>query len=655
MSMDARKLCTYCIANDELYEFLMPMIRGPIGYEPTSVEMVTSYERCQYSTSTQDATTNSLTRVDGDRWFHLRRWLFYSFILKLSTRQARAIIEGWVAADGAMSTLRTALMRDDEPIVDSGLGNKRSLEVDEESLTNKVGRGNENNKVVNSDKTFAKYDIIHDGNTSTKVPYLGQKYVSGFTSSTPLMHDLTMLGTMANARTHVAVHHQKGEKMPSISSTATTVCWRVSFSFAENEKLAPLPKPVRCDLEASLHDGFLYCLTVPHGNFLARRKFQFGEDLHVLEGAGLSPFFTGNSAMSKQAIGVYATNFNLRMDTMGHILFYPQRPLVGTKAMQMLKFDKLPSGQNVLAAICAGQGTGRNQEDAVIMNSGSIDIGLFRSMLFRTHRAEEKRKALACAEQFGRLDRDTCIQMRHGNRNKVDQDGFVPPGTWVAKDDIIIEKHTPIPVDPSQISSGGTRITRKDDSTALRGCESNVVDKVMLTTNSDLSRFVKIRTRSLRIPKEGDKFSSLHGQKGVMGYAMPPEDMMFDENGLCPDVIINPHAVPSRMTLGQLLESDKGKVCAKRGRFGDATAFNGTKSEDVQLELEDAGFRFYGKSRMRCGITGEWLDVLIMIGPVHYQRLKHMVDDKVHARRRGPVQITTRQPQEGRSRDGGLR
>ncbi|KAL3848853.1 hypothetical protein ACJIZ3_010735 [Penstemon smallii] len=268
-------------------------------------------------------------------------------------------------------------------------------------------------------------------------------------------------------------------------------------------------------------------------------------------------------------------------DTLAYVLYYPQKPLVTTRAMEHLHFRQLPAGINAIVAIACY--SGYNQEDSVIMNQSSIDRGFFRSLFFRSYRDEEKK--------MGTL------------------------GTRVAGDDVIIGKTTPISQEEAQ---GNSRFTRRDHSSSLRHSESGVVDQVLLTTNADGLRFVKIRMRSVRIPQIGDKFSSRHGQKGTIGMTYTQDDMPWTIEGITPDIIVNPHAIPSRMTIGQLIECIMGK-----------TMYNGH--------------------------TGRPLTAMIFLGPTYYQRLKHMVDDKIHSRGRGPVQILTRQPAEGRSRDGGLR
>eukprot|EP01132_Coremiostelium_polycephalum_P011390 gene11390-13949_t len=366
-----------------------------------------------------------------------------------------------------------------------------------------------------------------------------------------------------------------------------------------------------------------------------------------------SPRNTYQAAMGKQAMGVYITNFQLRMDTMAHVLFYPQKPLVTTRSMEYLHFRELPAGQNVCVAIACY--SGYNQEDSVILNQSAIDRGLFRSMFYRSYKDEQKKQTSLLEEVFEKPDRETCAGMRHGSYEKIDEDGLVAPGVRVTGDDIIIGKTTPLPPQDDDLGPKSRRQTKRDSSTALRSSENGIVDQVILTTSEPGLKFTKIRVRSMRIPQIGDKFSSRHGQKGTCGMAYRQEDLPWTVEGIVPDIIVNPHAIPSRMTIGQLIECLLGKVSASTGDEGDATPFTDVTVEAISSALHKCGYQMTGHEVMYNGHTGRRMDAQIFIGPTYYQRLKHMVDDKIHSRARGPVQILTRQPVEGRSRDGGLR
>ena len=358
--------------------------------------------------------------------------------------------------------------------------------------------------------------------------------------------------------------------------------------------------------------------------------------------------------MGKQAMGVYLTNYQMRMDTMANILYYPQKPLATTRSMEHLRFRELPAGQNAIVAILCY--SGYNQEDSVIMSQSAIDRGLFRSLYYRTYTDMEKKLGVIMLETFEKPTRDTTLRMKHGTYDKLDEDGLVAPGTRVSGEDIIIGKTTPLPPDTEELGLRSASHTKRDVSTPLKSTENGIVDQVLLTVSHDHSqRFVKVRVRSTRVPQTGDKFASRHGQKGTIGITYRQEDMPFTREGVTPDIIINPHAIPSRMTIGHLVECLLSKVATLSGQEGDATPFTDLTVEAVSEILRDMGYQSRGLEVMYNGHTGRKLQAQVYLGPTYYQRLKHMVDDKIHSRARGPVQILTRQPVEGRSRDGGLR
>ncbi|KAI9319066.1 DNA-directed RNA polymerase II subunit RPB2 [Dichotomocladium elegans] len=366
-----------------------------------------------------------------------------------------------------------------------------------------------------------------------------------------------------------------------------------------------------------------------------------------------SPRNTYQSAMGKQAMGVYLTSYQIRMDTLANILYYPQKPLTTTRSMEYLRFRELPAGQNAIVAILCY--SGYNQEDSVIMNQSSIDRGLFRSLFYRTYMDQEKKTGTMFMEEFEKPTRETTTRLKHGTYEKLDEDGLIAPGTRVSGDDIIIGKTAPIPADSEELGQRVATHSKRDTSTPLRSTETGIVDQVMLTTNQDGLKFVKVRVRSTRVPQIGDKFASRHGQKGTIGMTYRQEDFPFTAEGITPDLIINPHAIPSRMTIGHLIECLLGKVSTLTGNEGDATPFTEVTVEAISQALAAQGYQQRGFEVMYNGFTGRKLNAQVFLGPTYYQRLKHMVDDKIHSRARGPVQILTRQPVEGRSRDGGLR
>ncbi|KAL6637214.1 hypothetical protein ACP70R_024786 [Stipagrostis hirtigluma subsp. patula] len=348
-----------------------------------------------------------------------------------------------------------------------------------------------------------------------------------------------------------------------------------------------------------------------------------------------SPRNTYQSAMGKQVMGIYVTNYQLRMDTLAYVLYYPQKPLVTTRAMEHLHFRQLPAGINAIVAInCLLVGIQPRRfsyYEPIFHRWGVRPITVYRSY------------------RWGHLSRRN-LGMRHGWYDKLDDDGLAPPpGTRFSREDVIIGKSS-IPQDDAQ--GQASRYTKRDHSTSLRQSESGMVDQVLLTTNADGLRFVKVRMRSVRIPQIRDKFSSRHSQKGTVGMTYTQEDMPWTIEGITPDIIVNPHAIPSRMTIGQLIECTMGKVAAHMGKEGDATPSTDVTVDNISKALQKCGYQMRGFETMYNGHTGRKLTAMIFLGPMYYQRLKHMVDDKIHSRGRGPVQILTWQLAEGRSRDG---
>jgi len=371
-----------------------------------------------------------------------------------------------------------------------------------------------------------------------------------------------------------------------------------------------------------------------------------------------SPRNTYQSAMGKQAMGIYCTNFQLRFDTAGHVMFYPQKPLACTRAMEYLKFRELPAGQNSIVAIACY--SGYNQEDSIIVNQSSVDRGFMRSTYYRGYFDEEKSLFAGIREVFEKPTYETTKGMKRGTYDKIDHDGLIAPGTRVSGGDIIMGKTTPLQDNKVMLGPGMSqrqqRQMKRDASKILKYSESGIIDQVLVTTNSENQKFVKVRVRSVRIPQIGDKFASRHGQKGTCGILFRQEDMPFTIRGIVPDQIINPHCIPSRMTIGHLIETLLSKVSAITATEGDATPFEyGLTIDKIMNYLHETGHQKYGNEVLYNGYTGERLDNQIFFGPTYYQRLKHMVDDKIHSRARGPLAMLTRQPVEGRSRDGGLR
>jgi len=366
-----------------------------------------------------------------------------------------------------------------------------------------------------------------------------------------------------------------------------------------------------------------------------------------------SPRNAYESAMAKQALGIFSSSFFNRTDSRSHILHYPQSPLVGTKPMEITNYLDRPCGQNCVVAILSFQGY--NMEDAIIINRSSVDRGLFRSTFFRIYEAE-------CRQYLGGLrDKfeipDAGIRGYRGDRfyRLLEEDGIIGVESAVTGNTVLIGRTSPPRFLEEYREFEVKGPTKRDSSVCMRPSEVGVVDSVFITETIEGSKLVKVRVRDNRVPELGDKFASRHGQKGVIGMLLPEEDMPFTEEGIVPDIIINPHAIPSRMTIGQFIEAMGGKLAALRGAPVDGTTFANEGPEAIADQLEKFGFKRSGREAMYNGITGEKLIAEVYMGVVYYQKLHHMVADKMHARARGQVQMLTRQPTEGRARGGGLR
>ena len=374
---------------------------------------------------------------------------------------------------------------------------------------------------------------------------------------------------------------------------------------------------------------------VPYGNFNQSARLNAG------------------SKNQKQALGFYAANFNLRMDMDVNILHTPQVPMVQSIMHSISDYDKHPSGQNLVVAIMSYDGY--NMEDAIIMNKSSIERGLGRSTYFRPAIAEELRYSGGLTDKVSVPDKDVKGYKSERDYRFLEEDGIVYPEAKIGEGDVIIGKTSPprflSSLDEYNLASN----TRRESSFALKHGEMGVVDFVLLTENEEGNKLVEVRMRDQRIPEIGDKFTSRHGQKGVIGLIVPQTDMPFSVSGITPDLLFSPHGIPSRMTVSHLIEMVGGKVGALSGRFIDGTTFEAEPEEALRKELLSAGFRENGQETFYSGTTGERLHARIFVGDIYYMKLKHMVANKLHSRARGPIQLLTRQPTEGRAKEGGLR
>ncbi len=367
-----------------------------------------------------------------------------------------------------------------------------------------------------------------------------------------------------------------------------------------------------------------------------------------------SPRNAYQSSMAKQAMGVYALNYRERFDALAHVLSYPEIPMVSPFMSQFYGAQKLPAGQNIVVAIMTY--TGYNQEDSNMINRAALDRGRYRSIFFRTYKDEErKNQSSGEEERFCNPDPVETKHIKNANYDKLAADGFIPENQYVTPDDILIGKVVPLRVPTGTVLPIGSKKSR-DVSKMPRNNESGYVDKIYKNRNGEGYSFVKIRMRQDRIPEIGDKFSSRHGQKGTTGMILNPEDMPQTASGIVPDIIINPHAIPSRMTIAQLMETLMSKLGCATGCLGDGSPFNDVTVNGLSTMLRDVyGLEPYGNEIMYNGYTGRMMETSIFIGPCYYQRLRHCSADKMHSRASGPLVMLTRQPAEGRAREGGLR
>ena len=387
------------------------------------------------------------------------------------------------------------------------------------------------------------------------------------------------------------------------------------------------PKYTHCEINPSLIMGVLAC-NIPFSDH------------------NQSPRNCYQSAMGKQAVGIYMSNYNNRIDTFGHILNYSQKPLARTKLAKYTNSEAMPSGINTVIAIMTK--TGFNQEDSVMINKSALDRGLFTSTYFKSYKDQcLKNHSTGEEEKFTKPPIDT-INVKPYNYDNLTSNGFVNKNTYINDGDIIIGKVMPQKINGINMS--------KDVSIPIKANDNGYIDMNYQGVNNDGYKFCKVRLRKYRKPTVGDKVSSRHGQKGTIGMLYSQEDMPFSKEGITPDIIVNPHAIPSRMTVGQLIECIMGKSSCLLGSLGDATPFNGCDVENIANILETYGMERYGNEILYNGRTGEMIHTEIFMGPTFYQRLKHMVADKMHGRgNNGPVVMITRQPAEGRARNGGLR
>ena len=368
-----------------------------------------------------------------------------------------------------------------------------------------------------------------------------------------------------------------------------------------------------------------------------------------------SPRNTYESAMAKQSLGFSTPLMNASTYVRQHFMLYPQTPVVSTKAISLLGLDERPTGQNCIVAVLPFEGY--NIEDAVVFNKSSVQRGLARTFFYRVYEAEAKQYPGGMKDTFELPSADENIRGFRGEKayRLLEQDGAVMHEAVVTGGDILIGRTSPPRFIEEYKEFEVKGPYRRDTSIGVRPSENGVVDTVIMTQSVEGGKMYKIRVRDMRIPEIGDKFASRHGQKGILGMLVNQEDLPYTKEGIVPDIMINPHAFPSRMTVGQFMESLGGKAASLRGKVVDGSAFLGEKLNDIKEVMEQYGFKYSGKEEMYDGRTGLKFPLEVYIGVVYYQKLHHMVADKIHSRARGQVQMLTKQPTEGRARGGGLR
>jgi DNA-directed RNA polymerase subunit B' len=357
--------------------------------------------------------------------------------------------------------------------------------------------------------------------------------------------------------------------------------------------------------------------------------------------------------MFKQALGIGAINYKIRHDTEGYLLYYPEKNLVKTRTMDLIELDKRPQSQNFVVAIMPYYGF--NTMDAIILNQGAIDRGLARASYFRNYETIEQRYPGGQRDKFEVPTEEKVGFVQEENYKKIGTDGIIQLEQYVGEDEAIIGKTSPPRFFEDMTDFGVDEEKRRDASMTIRKGKPGFVDTIMMTEAEDGSRLVKVKIRTPLIPAVGDKIASRHGQKGVVSAIIPEEDMPFTIDGIKPDLIINPHSIPSRMTMGHLLEMIAGKTGAASGKIVDGTAFSSTPLKELETTLREHGFRGDGMETFYDGITGKRLEGEIFTGVIATQKLYHVVTHKLQARARGPVQVLTRQPTEGKEKEGGLR
>ncbi|KAF7320895.1 DNA-directed RNA polymerase subunit beta [Mycena chlorophos] len=366
-----------------------------------------------------------------------------------------------------------------------------------------------------------------------------------------------------------------------------------------------------------------------------------------------SPRNTYQCAMGKQAIGAIGYNQLNRIDTLLYLSVYPQQPMVKTKTIELVGYDRLPAGQNATVAVMSY--SGYDIEDALILNKASLDRGYGRCQVLRKNATLIRKYANGTFDRLADAPVDEMTGQVAKKYDIIQADGLAGVGERVDPGDVYVNKQSPTNSTDNSFTGQAAAVPYRNTPMTYKSPVAGNIDKVLISDTENDQTLIKVLIRQTRRPELGDKFSSRHGQKGVCGLIVNQEDMPFNDQGINPDTIMNPHGFPSRMTVGKMIELLAGKAGVLSGKLQYGTAFGGSKVEDMSRILVENGFSYAGKDMLTSGITGEPLEAYVYFGPIYYQKLKHMVMDKMHARARGPRATLTRQPTEGRSREGGLR
>ncbi|XP_055374306.1 DNA-directed RNA polymerase III subunit RPC2 [Condylostylus longicornis] len=517
-------------------------------------------------------------------------------------------------------------------------------------------------------------------NSNVYIVFINGNILGATTNKTHLVKVFRMMRRKGLIAPFISVHTSEFQRCVYIHTDGGRLCR--PYIIVKNGK--PAVEQVHIDelnkgmrkFEDFLHDSLVEYLDVNEENdsFIAWNENDISLETTHLEiepftllgvCAGLVPYPHHNQsprntyqcAMGKQAMGTIGYNQKNRIDTLMYNIVYPQIPMVKSKTIELTNFDKLPAGQNATVAVMSY--SGYDIEDALILNKASIDRGYGRCLVYRNSKCTVKRYANQTYDRIMGPAKDLTTNKIVYKHEALDTDGIASPGEKVTNKQILINKEMPAVTSINSLEqkepSAQNNIQYTSVPISYKGPEPSYIEKVMVSANAEEDFLIKILLRQTRRPEIGDKFSSRHGQKGVTGLIVEQEDLPFNDFGICPDMIMNPHGFPSRMTVGKTLELLGGKAGLLEGKFHYGTAFGGSKCKDIQDELFKHGFNYMGKDIFYSGITGEQLEMYIYSGPIYYQKLKHMVQDKMHARARGPKAVLTRQPTQGRSREGGLR